>query len=62
MPQGVDLLGGFFDEDAHFRMGGFEVDGEIVMAEALAGGGADGRDDHLSARFFELRGGAFLFE
>ena len=58
----MSLLAGFFDQDAHLRVGGFEVDGEIVVAEAFAGSGADGREDHLFARFFELRGGAFLFE
>ena len=58
----MDFFTNFFDENPHLRVGGFEVDGEIVVAEALAGGGADGRDDHLSARLFELRGGGFLFE
>jgi len=62
MPQGMDLLATFFDQDAHLRVGGFEVDGEIVMAETFAGGGADGGDDHLAAGLFELRSGAFLSE
>ena len=56
------LLAGLFDKHAHLGVGGFEVDGEIVVAEAFAGGGADGGDDHLFARLFELRSGAFLFE
>ena len=56
------LFAGFFDENSHFRVRRFEVHGQVVVFEALAGGGADGRDDHLSACFFELRGGAFLFE
>ncbi len=32
------LFAGFFDQDAHLRVGGFEVDGEIVVAQAFAGG------------------------
>ena len=62
MKKGVSLLACFFDQDTHLSVGGFEVDGEIVMAEAVAGGGADRGDDHLFARLFELYGGAFLFE
>ena len=58
----MSLLARFFNQDTHLRVGGFEVYREIVMAEAFAGGGANGGDDHLFARFFELRGGAFLFE
>ena len=58
----MSLLAGLFDKYAHLGVERFEVDGEIVVAETFAGGGADGRDDHLFARFFELRGGAFLFE
>jgi hypothetical protein len=38
LKKGVSPLAGFFDQDTHFRVGGFEVDGEIVMAEAFAGG------------------------
>ena len=62
LPKGVDFFTNFFDENPHLRVGGFEVDGEIVVAEAFAGCGADGRDDHLCARLFELCGGAILFE
>ena len=58
----MNLFAGFFDQDTHLRVRGFEIDWEIVIAEAFTGGGADGRDDYLSASFFELRGGAFLFE
>ena len=43
----MNLLAGFFDQCAHLRVRGFEVDGEIVVAEAFAGGRADGRDDNL---------------
>ena len=32
------LFAGFFDQDTHLRVGGFEVDRPIVVAEAFAGG------------------------
>ena len=43
----MGLLAAFFDENSHFGMGGFEVDREIVMAEAFAGGGADGGNEQV---------------
>src|SRR6267143_255634 len=58
----VSPLAGFFDQDTHLRMGGFEVDGEIVVEEAFAGGGADGGDDHLLAGLFELSCISFLLQ
>ena len=39
------LFTGFFDQNPHLGMGGFEINGEMVMTEPLAGDRAD-RGDH----------------
>jgi hypothetical protein len=49
----MDLLADFFDQDAHLAVGGLEVDGELVMTEAFAGGRADGGHHHPLARVFK---------
>ena len=36
-----NLLAGFFHQDAHSGVGGFKVNGELMVAEPLAGHGAN---------------------
>jgi hypothetical protein len=40
------LFSGFFDQEAHFGVGGFEVDGEAVGLERFGSGGTDGGFDY----------------
>ena len=49
LPESVDLFAELFDEDAHLAMGWFEVDGQVVVLEAVAGRGTDrGYDEFLA--------------
>lgn len=50
----VRTLTRFFHQDAHLRMRRLQIYRELVMMQALAGGGTDGGDDHFPAGFPKL--------